>query len=292
MKNWQWILAFGALVSIASAGQSAKAKKGERKIASVQKRYDDSRVSGKGLRRRSDTVFKLSLNSGYSRLTSNSAKVQSGREKNGTNEGLSLGLTAHLDFMKYGYADAEGYYAGNLSGKAFSDLDQVTGQTTTGTQQVQSYGVLAEAGTRIPLGRGNVRWTPTLGVGVGYLTVRDEKDTQTESENEEHSAFGPYVSGGLGVSIGPRFSLSGDVALSVFAKQQGEEIEGATVVAGGDTDSARFVRVRAGAYYRVSEPVTIGLQYFQRTLFTGSDGEEFQSKDTTKQFLGSLQWNF
>jgi len=287
MKYWKWILTLGAVFYVGAAAQTAKPKK-ERKLASVEKRrWDDTRISARTLRKEKDTVLHLSLTSGYARNSSNSARGQAQREKNGSNQGLSLGLDAKLDFKKYGYAEVEGYYAGTVSGRNFTNVDQVSGSIENGNQEVKSYGVLAEAGAQIPLGRGSLRWKPRLGVGVGYMSTEDATDIGGQTEVDEHAAFGPYGSVGLGVTIADKLTLSGDAALSAFAKRQGEydsSLVGAS--------SARFARVRAGASYQISQPVSIGLQYTQRTLLTGKTGEQFDSKETTKQFLGSLQWNF
>lgn len=286
------ILVTGLFFLAASADASRPKKVRGRKIASIERSWDGGRVT-EGLRRtEKDTTLRIGVSSGYASNSTNVANTQASRQKNEQTQSASFGLNARLNFLNYGYADLDGYYAGGLSFKTVNAFDRVSGTTETSAQRRQSYGALGEVGAWVPFRKGNVRWTPTVAAGFGYMTTRDQKQSLTDTESSERTAVGPYVSAGLGVELGSRFALSGDAAISVFAKGTVDSGGAPTILNGNDSVSAQFMRVRLGAYYQNSAPVTVGVQYFRRRLSTQTPGERISYTETTNQFLGSLQFNF
>jgi hypothetical protein len=288
MKTLHLIVTLAFLGSVPAASQTKAPRVKSRRLASVDRSWSEPRISASAKREKRDVVLKLGLTSGYAQTSTNVGNAQAAREKSGQNKGVSLGLNARLGFLSYGYADLDGYYAGNLSSNSVQAVDPVTGSSNVSVQSVRSYGALTEVGARVPMGKGSVRWTPTLGLGFGYLAVRDETSQDASLQVSKSTALGPYVSAGLGVSLGKRFSLSGDGALSVLASGTVER----PGISEDEASSAQFLRVRAGAYYRITAPITLGVQFIQRRIQATPAGETIPFKETTNQFLGSLQVTF
>jgi hypothetical protein len=259
----QTLIALGCVIGLYTAEASAKPKAKNvsrqdsaklRKLASVEKRRWNDSVTERSMRSSGDWQGRILLGLGLTDNRTNVVAAQTARGSKGQNTNASLGF--NLRYRKYVYADIDGFYGGS-------------------SPRIKGYGGLGEAGARYSFGPKNVRFQPSLGIGFGYLGLEDAGTL--------HQVAGPYGSVGLGVLFGSRFSVTTDAAVSVEASGK----YGPTVA-----DDATFTRIRAGAFYRVSQPLTLGAQYVRRQLKSTLPGEATPISETGDQVMATFLLHF
>lgn len=276
--SWTLINLVAAPTAIAAQpakpARLAKAPAKARRLASREPvRGGSLRADGRLPRERKEWEARVALVGGFAQLNSSDGAEQSARDKASFKNGAYGGLQADVTVAKYLGAEVEGFF-GQGATRSLTSVDRVTGTISTSDRQLRQLGGMGAALGRLPLWIGNVKIVPKAGVGYGYLKL-DGNGPQ----GEDSKLTGAYGTIGFDVSLTSDLLVSADYARS-FASS-GETSTSAA-------DASHFDRIRAGAYYRVAEPVLVGGQYLRRTLsLTGTSGSQ-EVTETSNQFLGAL----
>jgi hypothetical protein len=263
-----------------------------RKVASVERQRGENSISGAARRVPSDFDFKLGVTSGFSQSNSNVNSTQSARQQGAYHQTASVGIQATLTAWRYGYVDIDTFYAGSPSAKSVTTVDTIVGTQSTSNRRLKAFGGAGEIGGRLPLYLGGIKITPTAGVGFGYFSIRETRESGDATIQSNNAVSGPYGSVGLGVSLGRRVSLSGDAALSFASKGKMDASDTQSIISETESNNARFNRIRAGAYYRLSQPITLGVQYIRRQIRNAVSAESTPVTETTNQVLGAMVVHF
>lgn len=281
------------ITTSAAYGESQRPKRlNARKTASLLRPKDVAQVSSELSRPSRDFIFRLGVASGFAQTNSNQGSAQNSRDRGRYNQNAYVGINANLAAYRYGYVDLDGFYSGTPSAKTVTTVDTIVGRQETSNRKLSTLGGAGEIGGRLPIYSGWWKFVPTAGVGFGYFSVRDDRESGASLLRTNTNVSGPYGSVGLSVMMGQRFSISGDAALSISAKGSVDSSDSTSIISNKESASARFSRIRSGAYYRLSQPLTLGVQYIRRQIRNQATGDSTPATETTNQVLGTMVVHF
>ncbi len=188
---------------------------------------------------------------------------------------MHLGLNADLRWENFGF-ELDGFFQ-NYPTQTDTELTSVPGGSFTNETSGKVVGGSFSAKGQLPFEFASMRMVAKAGVGYSILGMTS---VTTDSGSQNSLSFGVRgIHGIAGIEITPfeDFLISADIIYGV--------INSATGDAGGNGPA--FSRIRLGAYYRLFEKVSLGVQY-NRDDFSVSD---FLG-NANSQFLGALLVHF
>jgi hypothetical protein len=279
------ILTVSVVSQFALAAGAAKPAKGNRRVASRQVASQPNsgslRTTGQTDSGAKEWEARIGLAGGFAKLNSSDGKEQAARDSGKTNNTAYGAVTGEVTAFKYFGAELEGYYGFGTTTTATS-VDKILGTSTTTERKLKQYGGMADLQGRYAFDLGRVRVIPKAGAGFGILDIQSEGSNETK-------LTGLYAVGGVEVHLLPELYISGDYSRSITANGS---LTASGAAASVDAADAKFDRIRAGAYYRVTKQFTAGSQYVRRTLSTTATAGTASTTETTNQFLAALLFNF
>lgn len=235
-----------------------------------------------------EKLFDLRLSglAGLTNITNSDATTQANRSSENLVSNVYLGLNADLRMWNYFGVEAEGYYG-------IAPTQNVTSGSTTIPMSLRQMGGIGVAKVQLPFWLGDMRFTPKLGGGYGYMGLNASTGSSTGSSlsSSTSSASTLAVGGPCGV-VGLDFEptnyllFSADYAHS-FAATASYTV-GASTLAGTDPSFQRF---RASAYYRLFPNFLLGGQFIERIMTSTYSSGTFNTpiqNETQTQFLGVI----
>jgi hypothetical protein len=226
--------------------------------------------------RESNWRWQIGVLGGLSTSDSSNAATQADRQSLGYNQnGLFGGMIDVTAYRYFGF-EADGFYSASPS-RSSQHFDPLLGKTVSDEKSLHTYAAQGALKGQLPFRWQSVQWSPKLGVGYGFLGMRNNLALANGAvDNETATAYGPYAMVGLDVDLMREVTISVDYSHSLGASGS---INGAT-----DTTSARYDRIRAGAYYRFNPSFSFGGQFQRRQLSFSSTGTS--DTETFNQYLG------
>ncbi len=194
--------------------------------------------------------FRLGVLGGLSTLSSDSATQEALIGQIFVKDHMALGAMMDYTFTRNISADLEGFYA-------FTPLQEVEYPgNVIETRQMKNWGIFAGGSFGYPIFRGDMVFTPRLGLGFALLSFKQFLGKTAGNAEQTLSLYGFYASLGMEARFGKKLSAFVDYAISVGAK-------GSIASVGGTAGNANipgpsFSRFRLGATYRVWNTLAIG----------------------------------
>lgn len=239
-------------------------------------------------------TLQLGLLGGYAYASTNNATEQAQRSDAGFSRNVYVGGVADFRVKRYAGAEIEGFYSIAPS-QSVIVRDRVVGTQETDSKSLQQYGGMAHLKGQLPFRVGRVRVEPMLGAGFGTVGLRSAStNAQTDVEKDRNVQLWGFY-GILGVEIEPvrRVVLHADYARSLATSGSAvDTVSNADASSRTEFTSARFERVRAGAYYRFTDLFMAGGQFIGRRVTYLAPGETTSTEENFNQFLGLVMIGF
>ena len=260
-----------------------------RRLASLSRTQESNRVTGSAFARPEASILaSIGINTGYAQTDTNNSNRQRERDRSGFHQRASIGINPSFEIKKYVVLDIDGFFVDG-PGQQATRIDNALGTVENGERRLRLYGGMSELRGRYPFWLGDVKLVPSIGGGYGLIQLSELAEGGTSTRLQVNA---PYGTIGLSATFFKRLTVLGDYSLSFSASGTLDSEQNETILSSQDIDSSEFNRLRAGALYRLSQPLSLGVQYIRRQVKRQASGETTPISETTNQFLGTMVLHF